>query len=150
MFKFINAISKAIKKPVYCIFIDTGEVVEVKNGKFKESFELGKQRYVINPDMITNDTLFFHSQFAEPIELEANNSKWKYYIDSTRFNSVYKNKVLDQMMYVQEKGLLQYILIGVLVLIGLVAIDMYLDYTMYAGMEQMIQQVNSVDTLGGN
>jgi hypothetical protein len=147
MFKIFSAIRKALKKPITVIFIDTGYIDEIDKGQYKESFEIEDKQYVINPELIINDTLFYHSQYAEPLQLEANNNKWKYYIDSKRFKSVYDNKVLDQMMYVQEKGLLNYILLGVIIVAGLLAVNMYLDYMMFTNMESIINQLDKVETV---
>lgn len=148
MFKIFSAIRKAIKKPVYCIFIDTGEVIEIPKGAYKETFEIEDGLYTINPELIHNDTLFYHSQYAEPLTLNPpKNNEVKYDIDSKRFKNIYDNKVLEQMMYVQEKGLLQYILLGVLIVAGLLAIDIYLDYTMFTNMQSIIDQLDKVETV---
>lgn len=148
MFKIIiEAIRKTIKKPITVVFVDTGDIEEIEKGKYRDSFEIGENKYTINNDLIHNNTLFYHSEYAEPLTMQANGKKWEYFIKSKRFKSVYDNKVLEQLMYVQEKGLLNYILIGILIVGGLLAVDMYLDYMMFSNMENIINQLDKVETV---
>lgn len=146
----INAIFEMIEyvqKPVRIVFVDTGEIIKLKNGRSYDTFEHKGKRYVMNLDLINNNTLFFNSQLSEPVKLQPskNDDDWKYFIETDRFNTVFKNQVLKQMMYVQEKNLLFYMLIGIAVLGALVLGNIYYTNMIVDQLNQFQLMADSVD-----
>lgn len=105
-------------------FLDTGETVDVEKAHEKKTFRYGGQDYVINPECWFKDHCYYLSFSPEPVSLQTDAKKWKFAVTTDRFNSVYNNKVLMQLMYVKEKSLLTYILIAAAAagLIGIVNI----------------------------
>lgn len=105
-------------------FTDTGDSVDVKHAADKEVFIYYDTEYVINPDCFKKDQCFYNSKYVEPlsdisVNLESPILKAGADITTDRFNALYNNKVLRQMMYVKEKDLLLLIGVGILAILAL-------------------------------
>lgn len=109
-------------------FVDMNIKKSVYNINKKSTFKikgLDDKEYSINRDMIKNDTLWYHSKCAEPINWKLNetityideegNKQIKpvinYFVDSTEFYNNMNNKVMQMLLYVKEKNILMFVLI---------------------------------------
>lgn len=106
---------KRVKKDIVTmVFIDTGDRVDIEQAGTKDTFVHKGDEYAINKECWLGDVCLYNSQYVEPLTItEAKKGIGEYAVSTDRFNALYNNKVLKMMMYVQEKNLLIYILIGV-------------------------------------
>jgi hypothetical protein len=124
-------------------FIDTNEKKTIFNYQKKETFEHKEKEYVINPRLIRNGVLLFHSKYAEPLNWEINDSKTEYYIDSSEFKSIVDNKILKQLMYVNEKNMITLL---VILIVGLFFLNLYLSYEIM-NIKDLLEGVSNIETL---
>lgn len=124
-------------------FIDTNEKKTIFNYHKKETFEYKEKEYVINPRLIRNGVLLFHSKYAEPLNWEINNEKTEYYIDSSEFKSIVDNKILKQLMYVNEKNMITLL---VILIVGLFFLNLYLSYEII-NIKDLLEGVSNIETL---
>lgn len=117
---------KRVKKDtITMVFLDTKDRIDVQEASSKELFKHKNAEYVINKDCWVGDCCFYHSQIVEPLTLTASKKGFEYVPSTEKFAAIYHNKVLRQLMYVQEKNLLIYLLIGVGAAILLTVMNIY-------------------------
>lgn len=124
----IHRIMLGLRNGIDVYFVDMNIKKSVYNINKKSTFTvkgLDDKEYSINRDMIKNDTLWYHSKCAEPINWklnetikyidEAGNEQIKpvinYFVDSTEFYNNMNNKVMQMLLYVKEKNILIFVLI---------------------------------------
>lgn len=149
----IHRIMLGLRNGIDVYFVDMNIKKSVYNINKKNTFQIKgfeDKEYSINRDMIKNDTLWYHSKCAEPINWELNenityidengetqvNPVINYFVDSTEFYNNMNNKVMQMLLYVKEKQILTFVLI-VSVITGAVSV-----YTLL----QVLQIINMMPT----
>jgi hypothetical protein len=124
-------------------FVDLNTKIVVFNYHKKQTFEYNGNKYALNHSLVKNNALFYHSKIAEPLEYEYNENKTEYYVTTDEFKSICDNKVLKQLMYVNEKSVIQIILLIVLIL---VVINIFLGYQINE-INSILQSAENIETL---
>lgn len=135
-FMFIGAILYAFREPiasrVYGIRykrwqeVDTGRCGYVIIDKALNSCTINGMKKSINRSNINHGVIYFVSDVAENVKVEDARDKYQTYMNSEEFDTVYKNKLLQNLMLSLQNN--NIILIIALVLIA-VAISGYSLYT---------------------
>lgn len=134
---------KSLLNGIDVYFIDTNEKKTVYNYHKKQTFEHQDKEYVINKELIKNGSLIYHSKFAEPINWEFNDDKTEYYITTDEFKSIIDNKILKQLMYVNEKNIITILL---LLVIGLFFMNMYIGYELI-NIKDILESAGNIEQL---
>lgn len=79
----------------------------------------------VNRANIVNGFMYFVRDNVENLKLEDAEGKWEYYCNSDEFDTVFKNQLLKQLLYIFEKN---YILIILVLVIVAIAISGYNTY----------------------
>jgi hypothetical protein len=94
-------------------FIDTGDHATKTIWFYvrKKTFKFRNGEYAINKNKINNRRCYYHTNFAEPLDFEFSGNKTLYFIRSDEFKNAMQNKVMQMLLYIHEKKLIQFILI---------------------------------------
>ena len=125
MFSSIREYLRHRKGIVNMVFVDTGNIIEIKNARDKNEFTSRGQSYIINQDLIEGDTLFYRTGYVEPIVIKENKNSFVLNTETTKFEAMYDSKVLKMLMYVQEKNMLLYIFIAAIASVAVGALNFY-------------------------
>ncbi len=80
----------------------------------------------VNRANIVMGIMYFEHDNAENLKLENAPGKWQYYCNSDEFDTVFKNQLLKQLLYIFEKNYILIILVLVVVAIAISGYNMYL------------------------
>lgn len=105
--------------------IDTGRYGDCILSKNLDSVKIHEQVKSVNLKNRIGNILIFSEDIAENLKCEYDNGKALFYMNSNEFDNLYKNKILEQLMYIKEKNLIMIILI----LSGIgIALNIYNSY----------------------
>lgn len=96
---------------------------------------------VFSQKKVFRGTVFYESGNVEPLEIERDLTKYKYYCDTKNYDTISRNDILQTLMILRAKELLMYLIcIGIFVtLIGIVA-NYYFTNTLHTDIINSINQ----------
>jgi hypothetical protein len=158
-FMFIGAIMYSFREQIISriygvrykrwIELDTGRYGYTILDKSLDHCKIMGQTKTISRKNILHGILYFVNDNVENLKLEPDNNKWLAYCNSEEFDTVYKNKLLEQLMLIMERNWIIMILIVSIITLGMVG---YMAYMMnqYAGqLTYLVGKVNEYATIIG-
>lgn len=117
-------IKRKVFKNIDVYFLDRNvHKVIYKFKSIPDTFSYGGKTFVFNWEYVQNNCAFFDSRYTEQLKIEIDNSRMQYFINSKTFDKVYKNKILEKLMLIQESNYIKIILIiAVLILLTTIVI----------------------------
>ncbi len=150
---FIGAIAYSLREQIISkiygvrykkyIEIDTGRQGYTILDKALNSCSIMGMTKSVNRANIKHNVLYFVSDNAENLAIEDAKDKWQYYCNSEEFDTVYKNKLLQQLLFVLEKNLILIIIVLVGISIAVGIYNAYTDYQMQPKIDFIAGMVNS-------
>lgn len=124
------------------IEIDTGRHGYVILDKTLTNCRILGQTRTVNRANIEKGFMYFVLDCTENLKLEDAKEKWQYYCNSDEFDTVFKNQLLRQLMYVLEKNYILIILVLVIVGIAISGYNIYLQRQQQQVIEWIAWKVN--------
>jgi len=122
--------------------IDTGRRGYVVLDKAMNSCTINNTKKSVNRANITGGIIYFVSTLAENVKLEDCKEKYSFYMNSEEFDTVYKNKLLQNLMLSLQSNFLMIIVILVILAIMIGAYNAYTMYQMTPKVEFIVWAVN--------
>lgn len=128
---YLGRIYNIIKHPKHFYryhIIDTGETGECvfKDGENRIN---GTAR-IFDRKALNNGSIFYEENNAEPIKIVKSIKEYKYYCDTKNFDTVTRNDILETLMILRAKELIQLLLIVIIVMVLIsMGVNYYLIHT---------------------
>jgi hypothetical protein len=108
-----------------------------------ETFDYEDRTYIIDYNKIKRHTAYYDSRFAEMVNIESEPdfSKWKYYINSKTAYTTLHNKVLQELMLINESNFIKIILIAVIACLIISLISLFISYSTSNELETIAQMI---------
>lgn len=123
--------------------IDTGRFGYVILDKGLDSCTIMGQKKTINRNNIMRGWMYFVNDCCENLKVEDAKDKYQFYCNSEEFDTVYKNKLLQNLMMSLQTNWLMIILFVVIIGVAIGGYSMYNDaHNTQAKLDFLISQVN--------
>lgn len=122
--------------------VDTGRQGYVILDKTLTSCKILGSIKSVNRANIVNGIMYFVRDNAENLKLENAETKWEYYCNSDEFDTVFKNQLLKQLLYIFEKNYIMIILVLVVVAIAISGYNIYLTRQEQQALDWIAWKVN--------
>lgn len=134
------------------IEIDTGRHGYIILDKALNSAKIMGTTRTIAQENILKGFIYYIRDCVENLKLESasfDRKKWQYYCNTEEFDTVSKNQLLRQLLYVLEKNYIVAILILVVITLAVSAYSVYQIHQQQAAIGYLIQKIGEINAAAG-
>lgn len=133
------------------IEIDTGRYGYVILDKSLTTAKIMGINRTIAQENIVKGIIYYQRDNVENLKLEsAEHGKWEYYCNTEEFDTVSKNQLLRQLLYVLEKNYILAILIVVFISLMVLVYNVYQVHQQQQDVLYLIQRIGEINATAGH